>query len=423
MDIKSISIVDLGCGVGHGCFTLAEIPDAQLLGVDNSAESLEYAKTHYSKPNITYLRNDLTKFIPGMSECDYVVSRGVLEHVPNGLDLAFASKRRGRLLFDVPYAEPKGTNPHHIIHDINEDSFARIDGIEFFFQDLQGNIFDAKHKPENANMIICALSNPNLAPISEIINFPIIASKPGSITWLDSEKVTSEAVKKAIPSKIVLDVGAGIRPQQFFTPAIHIIVEPFLPYITKLRETAPPISISHRVYLNSLWSDAMKLLPDKSVDTVFAIDVIEHLDKENGHLFLAEAERVARCQIIIFTPLGMYPQSYEKNKTDRWGMQGGYWQSHRSGWEPSEFKDGWDVLACKDFHLVDQHDNKLDEPQGAFWAMKTVSCEPVSSAERLYIPEMAITDIAKHLILTIKSRVPTKTLNLISKIAKKLSKS
>nr|MBC8509364.1 hypothetical protein [Chloroflexota bacterium] len=133
---------------------------------------------------------------------------------------------------------------------------------------------------------------------------------------------------------------------------------------------------------------------------------------------------IARNQIVIFTTIRMYTQEYgEDSPSDRWGMQSGYWHSHRSDCKLSKFEDDWEVFACKDFHLVDNHDNKLDEAQGAFWAIKTVSCEPVSLAERLYIPEMAITDIAKYLILTIKSRVPTKISNLISKIAKKLSKS
>ena len=189
--------------------------------------------------------------------------------------------------------------------------------------------------------------------------------------WYSRDELFTEVNKIVIPTKIVLDVGAGIYPQHFFTPDIHIIVEPFLPYLKKLAETdAYPIN---KIFLNSDWFTAMKLLPEKTVDTVFGIDVIEHFNKDDGYHFLAEAERVARCQIIIFTPLGMYPQSYQENDLDRWGMHGSMWQSHKSGWMPEDFiGDGWEFLICKDFQPVDQYELPLQEPFGAFWAIKTL---------------------------------------------------
>jgi hypothetical protein len=217
-----------------------------------------------------------------------------------------------------------------------------------------------------------------------------------NIKWCSREELYTEAIKTAIPSKIVLDVGAGIHPQQFFTPAIHIIVEPFLPYVTKLMET--DASSHHQIYINSVWTDAMKLLPDKSVDTVFAVDVIEHFSKEDGIRFLAEAERVTRCQIILFTPLGMYPQSYNENDTDRWGMQGGTWQSHRSGWIPEDFiGEGWKFLICKDYHLVDQHEELLQEPFGAFWAIRTLETKSILPVEeRLVVSELQDEILARY---------------------------
>lgn len=217
-----------------------------------------------------------------------------------------------------------------------------------------------------------------------------------NIKWCSREELYTEAIKRAIPSKVALDVGAGIHPQQFFRPTIHVVVEPFLPYIEKLMETesAP----SHYVYVNAVWADAMKLLPDKSVDTVFAVDVIEHFTKDDGLLFLAEAERVACCQIILFTPLGLYPQSYDENHTDRWGMQGGVWQSHKSGWMPEDFPGAnWEFLICKDYHLVDQHDESLHEPFGAFWAIKTLALQGDLPVEkRLLVSELDDEVLARY---------------------------
>src|SRR4029078_10523678 len=110
------------------------------------------------------------------------------------------------------------------------------------------------------------------------------------------------------------------------------------------------------VLLNATWDQAIGMFPDKSVDSVFALDFIEHLDKQDGLRMLREAERVARQQIVVFTPHGFFPQSYDDpGKPDRWGMDGGYWQTHRSGWAPDDFGDGWDIVICPDCLLLNQH--------------------------------------------------------------------
>jgi hypothetical protein len=90
---------------------------------------------------------------------------------------------------------------------------------------------------------------------------------------------------------------------------------------------------------------------------------------------IAEAKRVARRQVVIFTPLGFYPQSYEPDERDRWGMTGGVWQTHRSGWQPDDFDSGWRVIACRDFHHVDENNRPLEKPFGAFWAIHTASAD------------------------------------------------
>jgi len=207
-----------------------------------------------------------------------------------------------------------------------------------------------------------------------------------NIMWFSRENLTSAAADKIIPVSVVLDVGAGIHPQQYFVPNVQIIVEPFLPYVEKLQENES--GIPRKVYLIGTWDKVMPLLPDKSVDTIFAVDVIEHLTKEAGLTFLKEAERVAKSQIIIFTPLGFYPQTYVENATDRWGMQGGVWQSHLSGWQVEDFENGWEILACKDYHQIDQYDQPLNEPIGAFWAIKTFSSVDVPREKRYYISEL-----------------------------------
>jgi SAM-dependent methyltransferase len=169
-----IRVVDLGCGVGHGCYELAQIDDSQIIGVDMSSESLEYAKNKYSQNNIRYRNIDIIEFINTMTTYDYVVSRGVLEHIENGITNAFSSKYEKRLMFDVPYDEPDEANPHHIICNITEENFYNYHDIELFYQDLSGVIYDKNSKPEHPNMIIAIQTRGKLKRVSELgINFPL----------------------------------------------------------------------------------------------------------------------------------------------------------------------------------------------------------------------------------------------------------
>jgi hypothetical protein len=136
----------------------------------------------------------------------------------------------------------------------------------------------------------------------------------------------------------------------------------------------------------------MKILPDKSVDSVFALDVIEHMEKEDGLKFLKEAERVARQQIMIYTPLGFYPQTYDDpDKSDRWGMGGGYWQTHRSGWSPEDFGEGWELICCKEYHFIDEDEQLLEKPFGAIWAFRNFG-ETLQEARKIDSLEGIATD-------------------------------
>jgi SAM-dependent methyltransferase len=168
-----LEIIDLGCGVGHGCRWLARIPGAHITGVDISPECIEYAQRYYSGPGVIYRRENLEKFIPLMPEYDYIVSRGVFEHIPGGLALAASGKCSRRLMFDVPYDEPQESNPHHCLTGIREEDFAGFPGAELFYQDLDGILYDRKTKPPKPNMILCIFSRPGLPEARRGISFPL----------------------------------------------------------------------------------------------------------------------------------------------------------------------------------------------------------------------------------------------------------
>lgn len=181
------------------------------------------------------------------------------------------------------------------------------------------------------------------------------------------DKIIKREIKSA---STVLDIGCGIRPQTFITPIVHICAEPFDQYIKKIQEIASTTIDRNYIIIKSYWSDIIKILPEKSVDTIFILDVIEHLEKNEGERLLKETEKIAKKQIIIFTPLGFLPQKSE-NQKDAWGMDGGDYQEHKSGWLPEDFDNSWKIYVSKEFHFFDNNGAKYEKPYGAFYAIKT----------------------------------------------------
>jgi hypothetical protein len=169
--------------------------------------------------------------------------------------------------------------------------------------------------------------------------------------------------------ELILDLGAGIRPQSFVRrPLVHICVDAHRPYLERVQREID--GDPRYVFLHGRWDDVLPMLPDKSVDSVFALDFIEHLEKPDGFRMLREAERVARAQVVVYTPDGFFPQRHEPGAADRWGMDGGAWQTHRSGWSAEDFGDGWRFVISPDFILLDEHNQPLAEPMGALWAIR-----------------------------------------------------
>lgn len=189
------------------------------------------------------------------------------------------------------------------------------------------------------------------------------------VTWYEKDDLVAAAKASLCEVPVVMDVGCGIRPQRLVQAMVHIGIDPFGPYLDVLRSQLG--DHPQFILLHGTWDEVMRHFPDQSVDTVIAGDVLEHLDKGSGWRFLAEAERLARQQICLFTPLGHFEQSYVAGKPDRWGMQGGYWQQHRSGWLPDEFGDGWNVLACEKYHFEDEDGQPMAEGFGAFYGILT----------------------------------------------------
>ena len=192
-----------------------------------------------------------------------------------------------------------------------------------------------------------------------------------TIQWLDRAILDKKIASFIQPADVVLDIGCGIRPQTLITPKLHICCEPHFEYVDFLRRKYK--NCPNYLIVKAPASDLLPLLPSGSVDSVFLLDVIEHLPKDVGQTVVRECLRVARLQVVLFTPLGFLFQQYNEREVDAWGFHGGTWQQHRSGWTPDDFDPSWGILASRHYHDTNGKGEPFTPPAGAFWAIKNIS--------------------------------------------------
>jgi len=124
----------------------------------------------------------------------------------------------------------------------------------------------------------------------------------------------------------ILDVGCGRggpmsfinRHRDFYAVGVDIF-EPWLKQCQGLH-----------IYHDLVLADATELpFKARSFDTVLAMEVLEHLEREAGQELLKTIEKIARRQVIISTPVGRYQQGT---------LEGNPHQEHRASWHPAELK-------------------------------------------------------------------------------------
>lgn len=149
---------------------------------------------------------------------------------------------------------------------------------------------------------------------------------PGVTEYLKNELQGCESV---------LDLGCGYNsPIQYCKVPFSVGVELFEPYLKESKKKG-----IHNKYIKA---DIRKIeFKPKSFDAVIAVEVLEHLTKEEGHKLIANMERWARKKIIISTPNGYLYQTE---------VDGNLLQEHKSGWSVEELKNlGFKVRGLNGF--------------------------------------------------------------------------
>jgi len=133
----------------------------------------------------------------------------------------------------------------------------------------------------------------------------------------------------------LLDVGCGES-----SPIQHFARE--IPQRIGVDAHAPSIELSRQRGIHNDYRvmDILaigKSFGARSVDCVVVLDVIEHLEKSDGHRLLNLIETIARKRVVVYTPNGFLPQPPETRNE---------WQLHRSGWTAPEMRDrGYRIIG------------------------------------------------------------------------------
>jgi hypothetical protein len=128
--------------------------------------------------------------------------------------------------------------------------------------------------------------------------------------------------------RTLLDLGCGYdSPIRRASPRLErsVGVDLFEPYLQ--RSVAAGIHTEYRC-MNVM--DVGAGFAPGSFDCVVALDLIEHLSREEGFRLLQLMETLATRKVIVFTPNGFVPQD---------AIDGNPFQRHRSGWTVGDMRE------------------------------------------------------------------------------------
>ena len=92
-------------------------------------------------------------------------------------------------------------------------------------------------------------------------------------------------------------------------------------------------------------------IPSKSYDVIFALDIIEHLKKEDGLKLIEECERIAKKLVFFLTP-HLWDENRKAVEHKGYWSYGNKYNYHLSHWIPKEFTDRGYELVPYNHHII-----------------------------------------------------------------------
>jgi SAM-dependent methyltransferase len=165
--------------------------------------------------------------------------------------------------------------------------------------------------------------------------------------------------------KSVLDVGCGGNSNLRLLGAQRLAgIDGWAPSVEKARANK-----THDEVAQGDVREMDKLFRPGQFDACVALDVIEHLSKEDGLKLAAAMERVAGKTVVFLTPKGFLPQRHTEQSD---------LQVHLSGWEPAEMRGlGYRVFGMLGPKALRGEYHVLKHRPRAFWAVVSLFCQLV----------------------------------------------
>lgn len=153
----------------------------------------------------------------------------------------------------------------------------------------------------------------------------------------------------------VLDLGCGYNSLiQYYNVPFSVGVELFEPYLEESKKKG-----IHNEYIKA---DIRKVeFKPRSFNVVIAIDVLEHLTKEEGYELIRKMEKWGSKKIIIFTPNGLvWQDSYHNNPL----------QEHKSAWSVEELeKLGFKVFGINGWKKLRGYKSSIKYKPIRLWSI------------------------------------------------------
>jgi ubiquinone biosynthesis O-methyltransferase len=127
-------VLDIACGAGYGSQMLGLAGASAVVGVDVSAQTVQYAKKHYQTPTVEFICADAEQF-ESSEQFDVIVSFETIEHLQypdKFLDrLHSLLVPNGELLLSVPLGETRHVDRYHLHAFSQEDVFDLLEKAGF----------------------------------------------------------------------------------------------------------------------------------------------------------------------------------------------------------------------------------------------------------------------------------------------------
>jgi 2-polyprenyl-3-methyl-5-hydroxy-6-metoxy-1,4-benzoquinol methylase len=144
--VRGKTLLDAGCGAGYGSYLLASHFARSVTGIDISQETVNYARSTYTHPNLRFIQSDIRSLPFHSNVFDTVVAFEILEHIEEH-DLFLSETKRvlpsgGTLIISTPDIERyKSDNEFHA-KELTSYEFAELLGkyyknIGIYFQSEQ----------------------------------------------------------------------------------------------------------------------------------------------------------------------------------------------------------------------------------------------------------------------------------------------